>query len=118
MRYLTYLPAPVRHFLAVFIGSALVVVARAVVDASGVTGVNWTDTGNAAIAAGVAAGLATVGVFAVTPLTSSYGVDSRLSPPPADPGSDILEPNEVPLTGGAYNDLAAATDPANIVVPK
>lgn len=68
------LPAQVRHFAAAFLGSALAVVGAAVVSAGGVFGIDWTHTAETAVSAGVIAALATVAVFAVTPLTSSYGL--------------------------------------------
>lgn len=66
------LPTFVRDFLVAFAATALGLVLQAVVSAGGVTGVDWTDAGLAALNAGAVAAAA-VGILAVTKLTQAYG---------------------------------------------
>lgn len=68
------LPAPVRHFVLVFVGSALTVVVGAVASARGMSGVDWPNVLLDALNAGVVAGVAAVGIAAGTPITTQYGV--------------------------------------------
>ena len=81
--WIAKLPAPVRHFVAVFVGAALTVFAEAVRAAGGVSGVDWLHTADVAVAGGITAGAVAVGLLAATPLTNAYGLG--VEKPEADP---------------------------------
>lgn len=69
------IPRPVRTVVNVAIAGAVVVVAGAVMTAHGVTGVNWSTTGRAALDA-LGLGVATAVLRALNPLDDAYGVAS------------------------------------------
>jgi hypothetical protein len=85
-------PGPVRTVVNVFVAGAVLVVCAAVARAQGVTGVDWSATGEAALNAG-ALGVATAIFRAVNPLDDAYGlgkgrvvegVDADTVPPVVD----------------------------------
>lgn len=67
-------PTPVKHFLAVFIGTLATVISGAIIAHGGVWGLAWLDVFKDGTDKGVVAALATIGVFTLTPLTSAYGI--------------------------------------------
>ena len=86
--WIAKLPAPVRHFVAVFVGAALTVFAEAVRAAGGVTGVDWAHTADVALAGGITAGAVAVGLLAATPLTNAYGIGAD------KPEADVWYPTQ------------------------
>ena len=87
------LPAPVRHFLGVVVGTFVLFVVGAVVSAGGVSAVEWVAVLKAAADA-AAVGGAGVLVLYVTPLTDAYGVGKVK--PDADPVLQPLPPQHLP----------------------
>jgi hypothetical protein len=74
------LPGPVRTVLNVFVAGSVAVVGAAVVNAGGVTGVDWSATGLAALNAG-ALGVVTAILRAVNPIDDAYGIGkARVDP--------------------------------------
>ena len=74
------LPAPVRHFVIAFLGSASLVLVSAINDAKGVTSVAWASVLTDALNAGIVAAVSLVGVMYLTPLTRQYGVGANATP--------------------------------------
>lgn len=69
------LPAPARHFVLVFLGAFVTTILGVVsTNTSNLGGIDWRTTLLDALGAGVASGLAAVGLAAGTPLTTQYGV--------------------------------------------
>jgi hypothetical protein len=66
------IPAPARTVLNVSVAGGLAVVATAVLDAQGVTGVDWSATGETALNA-VGVGIATAIFRFLNPLDDGYG---------------------------------------------
>lgn len=71
--FIVGLPAPIRHFIAVTLGTLVLFVAGSVSAAGGVFDLAWVEVGKDAVDAAVVAG-AGVLVLYVTPLTDAYGV--------------------------------------------
>lgn len=67
------LPGPVRTVLNVFVAGSVAVAGAAVVQAGGVTGVDWPATGVAALNAG-ALGVFTAILRAINPIDDAYGL--------------------------------------------
>lgn len=67
------LPGPVRTVLNVFVAGSVAVVGAAVVNAGGVTDVDWQATGVAALNAG-ALGVVTALLRAINPVDDAYGL--------------------------------------------
>lgn len=67
------IPTPIRTVLNVAIAAGVLVVVSAVIDAQGVTGVDWSGTGVAALNA-VGLGIATAVLRALNPLDDAYGL--------------------------------------------
>lgn len=67
------LPGPFRTVLNVFVAGSAAVVGAAVVQAGGVTGVDWPATGVAALNAG-ALGVVTAVLRAINPVDDAYGL--------------------------------------------
>jgi len=87
------LPAPVRHFAGVVVGTFVLFVVGAVISAGGVTGVEWFEVLKAAADAACVGG-AGVLVLYVTPLTDAYGVGKVK--PDADPVLPPLPAQHLP----------------------
>ncbi len=68
------LPAPVRHFLAVVVGTAGTFFLGKIVEAGSIYGVDYAAAALQAVDAGVLAGIGVLLVLYVTPLTDAYGV--------------------------------------------
>ena len=71
------LPYPLRHAIYSFLTGAGFVIVSAVTKANGVTAVDWTSTGIAALNAGSVAAVAVVGTLWLTPISHKYGVGSK-----------------------------------------
>ena len=74
------LPAPVRHFVIAFVGSASLVIVSAINGASGVTNVAWATVLTDALNAGIVSGVGLIAVMYLTPLTRQYGLGANLAP--------------------------------------
>lgn len=73
------LPAPVRHFALVFIGAFVTTILGVVsANTSDLGAVDWRTAVLDALGAGLASGVAAVGLAAGTPLTRQYGVGSSV----------------------------------------
>ncbi len=83
------LPAPARHFVLIFVGSALTVIAGAITSARGVTGLDWPTVLLDALNAGIVAGVAGVGLATVTPFMAQYGIGASPSQP-TDGAQDVM----------------------------
>ncbi len=75
-------PSPVRHFVAVFLGAVVATVIQAVVAHGGIWGIDWKPVLSSGLDRGLVLAVASVGVLALTPLTSSYGVGKTPVDPP------------------------------------
>ena len=67
------LPGPVKTVLNVFVAGSVAVVGAAVVNAGGITDVDWPATGTAALNAG-ALGVVTAILRAINPIDDAYGL--------------------------------------------
>lgn len=67
------LPGPVKTIINVFVAGSIAVVGASIVQAGGVTGVNWSETGEAALNAG-ALGVVTAILRALNPADDGYGL--------------------------------------------
>lgn len=67
------LPGPVKTVLNVFVAGSVAIVGAAVVNAGGVTDVDWAATGTAALNAG-ALGVVTAILRATNPVDDAYGL--------------------------------------------
>jgi hypothetical protein len=73
--FLDRLPAPVRHFALIFVGAFVTTVLGVVsANVNDLSAVVWSTVLVDALGAGLASGLAGVGLAAATPLTTQYGV--------------------------------------------
>jgi len=72
--WVEFLPAPVRHFAAAFIGVFVAVIATAITTANGIIGLAWNDVLIDAVNKGSVAAVAVLVTLTVTPLTNAYGV--------------------------------------------
>ncbi len=73
-QYIKNLPAPVRHFAAIFVGTAAAFFIGKIVQAGTIYGFNYAEAALQAVDAGVLAALSALLVLYVTPLTNAYGV--------------------------------------------
>ncbi len=71
------LPAPVRHSLAVFVGSLLAVFLGQVIAADGVSTLSWGSSLIESIDTACVATAGTILTLYVTPLTDAYGVGKK-----------------------------------------
>ena len=71
------LPAPVRHLLLIVGATFLGVIAKAILDAKGVTGVHWATTATLALNSAIVTGVTAFMVLYLTPITKQWGAFSN-----------------------------------------
>jgi len=87
-------PAWIRHPVAIFVGTYLLILLGAIVSAKGVTGVDWALSSTESLDG---AAYATAGGFIalyLTPLTNAYGVAKDVEEVPTAELDDITEEEE------------------------
>ncbi len=86
------LPSPVRHFIAVVLGTIIATAISAVVAHGGYFGVAWGSVLRDGFDKGVILAIATIGLLAVSPLTSSFGVGKGTVDVPVVPSENVPVP--------------------------
>jgi hypothetical protein len=120
------IPAPIRHFVAAFVGAFVLFMAQAITTASSLS-IDWGSTLKEALIAGIG----TVGTLAITPLTDAYGTGAtaakvaartELQTNIAEALDDSLLPDETPDTpyvepSGFIEPVVGSQDAVNGVTP-
>ncbi len=106
------LPAPVRHFAAIFVGTAAAFFVGKIVQAGTIYNFDYANTLLQAVDAGVLAAMSALLVLYITPLTNAYGV-SKTDPEVDDTPASMTDhtnllPNPVNLENPTNNTAPAA----------
>ena len=94
------LPASVRHLLLIIGATFLGVIAKAILDAKGVTGVHWASTATLALNYAIVTGVTAFMVLYLSPITRQWGAFA-----PADPMTLTAAPAPVVIASPASDTI-------------